>query len=81
VLEGRPVPYVTPVTAGHPWWRLTHGARLLRCQNDWCCQVCGLDLEPAGKREELHLMQHSSIRAERRFCWLTRRGLVWPRDG
>jgi hypothetical protein len=48
VLEGRPVPYVTPVTAGHPWWRLTHGVRLLRCQNDWCCQVCGLDLEPAG---------------------------------
>lgn len=48
VLDGRPVPYVVPVTAGHPWWRLTHGERLLRCQNGWCCQVCGLGLELAG---------------------------------
>ncbi|MDT8913475.1 hypothetical protein [Amycolatopsis sp. PS_44_ISF1] len=48
VLEGRPVPYVTPVTAGHPWWRLTHGPRLLHCQNDWCCQVCGQGLEASG---------------------------------
>jgi hypothetical protein len=26
VLAGRPVPFVTPVTAGCPWWRLTHGS-------------------------------------------------------
>jgi hypothetical protein len=44
VLEGRPVPYVTPVTAGHPWWRLTDGGRVLQCQNVWRCQVCGLAL-------------------------------------
>jgi hypothetical protein len=42
--EGRPVPYVVPVTAGHPWWGLTHGDRLLRCQNSWVCQVCGTGL-------------------------------------
>ncbi len=48
ILDGRPVPYAVPVTAGHPWWRLTHGARLLLCQNDWRCQVCGLSLEPAA---------------------------------
>jgi hypothetical protein len=44
VLEGRPVPYVVPVTAGRPWWGLTHGDRLLRCQNSWACQVCGAAL-------------------------------------
>lgn len=46
VLDGRPVPFLTPVTAGHPWWTLTHGPRLLKCQNDWCCQVCGERLNP-----------------------------------
>lgn len=44
VREGRPVPYVVPVTAGRPWWGLTHGDRLLRCQNSWLCQVCGVPL-------------------------------------
>jgi hypothetical protein len=44
VLDGRPVPYVTPVTAGHPWWRLTDGGRVLQCQNARVCQVCGLAL-------------------------------------
>lgn len=48
VMDGRPVPYVIPVTAGHPWWRLIHTPRLLQCQNDWRCQVCGLTLEPEG---------------------------------
>lgn len=45
-LEGLPVPYITPVTSGRPWWGLTHGARVVRCQNQWCCQVCGFGLPP-----------------------------------
>ncbi|MDU0295015.1 hypothetical protein [Saccharothrix longispora] len=44
VMRGLPVPYVTPVSDGRPWWRLTHGPRILECQNSWCCQVCGLPL-------------------------------------
>ncbi|MBY8853235.1 hypothetical protein K7G98_35390, partial [Saccharothrix sp. MB29] len=35
---------MTPVSDGRPWWRLTHGPRILECQNSWCCQVCGLPL-------------------------------------
>lgn len=28
VLEGRPVPFLTPVTASRPWWSMTHGPLL-----------------------------------------------------
>jgi hypothetical protein len=41
VVQGRPLPWITPVTAGHPWWRLIHPDRLLACQSGWCCQLCG----------------------------------------
>ena len=44
VSAGLPIPYVTPVSNGRPWWRLTHGARLLACQHSWLCQFCGLPL-------------------------------------
>ncbi|GAB3943735.1 hypothetical protein GCM10029976_066790 [Kribbella albertanoniae] len=48
VMESLPVPYLVPVTAGRPWWRATDGERLLRCQNQWWCQVCGLPLPSAA---------------------------------
>jgi hypothetical protein len=43
-MAGRPDPWITPVTDGQPWWRLTHGERVLACQTDWLCQVCGTRL-------------------------------------
>lgn len=41
---GLPVPWITPVTGGHVWWRLIHGDRVRTCQERWLCQVCGLSL-------------------------------------
>lgn len=41
---GRPHPYLTPVTAGRPWWRMVDVRRLEHCQLTWSCQVCGLHL-------------------------------------
>ncbi len=43
-LAGLPVPYLLPVTDGQPWWRLTDTERVIACQQQWRCQVCGLGL-------------------------------------
>ncbi|GLX06827.1 hypothetical protein Misp03_37540 [Microbispora sp. NBRC 16548] len=43
-VDGRPVPWVTPVLHGQPWWKFLHLERLRRCQEEWLCQVCGLTL-------------------------------------
>ncbi|WP_040712768.1 hypothetical protein [Nocardia takedensis] len=42
VHRGRPVPWLTPVTAVGPYWRLIHRGRLADAQRDGLCQVCGL---------------------------------------
>lgn len=44
--HGLPIPWVTVTYAGHVSFRHLHGARLRRCQTDWLCQVCGLQLPP-----------------------------------
>ena len=44
VHRGLPVPWVTVVAAGRPWFRHLHGERLLTCQTRWWCQFCGLPL-------------------------------------
>ena len=44
VLQGRPVPWITPAIGGHVWWRDILPARIQACQQHWACQVCGLPL-------------------------------------
>ncbi|MGW5721589.1 hypothetical protein ACWEVP_35820 [Amycolatopsis sp. NPDC003865] len=41
LVQGRPHPWVTPVSNGTPWWRLLDGARQALAQDAWLCQVCG----------------------------------------
>src|SRR6266567_4679669 len=40
--QGRPVPWLTPVTSLGPHWRLIHRGRLAAAQREWLCQMCGL---------------------------------------
>ncbi|MFI6324327.1 hypothetical protein ACIBG8_42860 [Nonomuraea sp. NPDC050556] len=47
-LYGLPLPWITPVLDGVPYWTQIHGRRLLRCQQQWLCQVCGLVLSPCA---------------------------------
>ncbi|WP_199442195.1 hypothetical protein [Umezawaea beigongshangensis] len=49
LLRGLPHPYVTPVTAGRPWWSRVDARRLQHCQLTWSCQVCGLPLPTRAK--------------------------------
>lgn len=44
VCQGRPVPWLTPVTTHGPHWRLIHRGRLAAAQRYWLCQVCGLPI-------------------------------------
>lgn len=46
VHRGLPIPWVTVIAVGQPWFRHLHGERLLRCQTAWLCQMCGLELPP-----------------------------------
>jgi hypothetical protein len=44
-IDGRPVPWITPIGPnGLPEWRKVDPLRVLACQTDWLCQVCGLEL-------------------------------------
>ncbi|MFI7445820.1 hypothetical protein [Nonomuraea indica] len=45
-LDGLPLPWITPVLDGAAYWTQIHGGRLLRCQQQWLCQVCVLALPP-----------------------------------
>jgi len=56
-LDGLPVPYLTPVTNGHPWWGLIHRGRLHACQVTWLCQICGLALD----RQAWVLLRHNRV--------------------
>ncbi|MEU8319669.1 hypothetical protein AB0C33_14965 [Nonomuraea sp. NPDC048881] len=40
-VHGPPLPWITPVLDGVVYWTQLHGGRLLRCQQDHLCQVCG----------------------------------------
>lgn len=40
-VHGLPLPWITPVLDGVVYWTQIHGGRLLRCQQDHLCQVCG----------------------------------------
>lgn len=43
--DGMPVPWTTfMLDVEDVWWRTMDMPRLLRCQAEWLCQVCGLDL-------------------------------------
>ncbi|MCP2353431.1 hypothetical protein HD597_000451 [Nonomuraea thailandensis] len=42
--DGLPLPWVTPVLDRVAYWAQIHGGRLLACQHEWLCQVCGLGL-------------------------------------
>ncbi|MEV4083152.1 hypothetical protein AB0J43_23070 [Nonomuraea fuscirosea] len=42
--DGLPLPWITPVLDGVVYWSELHGGRLMRCQREWLCQVCGLGL-------------------------------------
>lgn len=43
--DGMPVPWTTfMLDVEDVWWRAMDMPRLLRCQAEWLCQVCGLDL-------------------------------------
>ncbi|WP_405180960.1 hypothetical protein OG225_07150 [Nocardia sp. NBC_01377] len=42
--NGRPIPWLTPVTAAGPHWRLIHRGRLGQAQRHGLCQVCGLSV-------------------------------------
>jgi hypothetical protein len=42
--DGLPLPWITPVLDGVAYWAQIHGGRLLACQREWLCQVCGLGL-------------------------------------
>ncbi|MFI9597907.1 hypothetical protein [Nonomuraea sp. NPDC052265] len=40
-MHGMPLPWITPVLDGVVYWTQIHGGRLLRCQQNHLCQVCG----------------------------------------
>ncbi|MEU3010208.1 hypothetical protein [Nocardia asteroides] len=43
--DGMPVPWTTfMLDIDDVWWRTVDTPRLLRCQAEWLCQVCGLEL-------------------------------------
>ncbi|MFD8101130.1 hypothetical protein ACFV24_16450 [Nocardia fluminea] len=47
--DGMPVPWTTfMLDVEDVWWRTMDTPRLLRCQAEWLCQVCGLDLPPTA---------------------------------
>lgn len=66
-------PWLTPVTGAHPWWRLTHGPRLLACHNEWLCQVCGLPLPDRAWVLVDHLDSVDSDAALHEHCLRTSR--------
>ncbi|RSN60674.1 hypothetical protein DMH01_15420 [Amycolatopsis sp. WAC 04182] len=43
-LDGMPVPWITRVDPDGPVWARIDPTRLLRCQDEWLCQVCGQQL-------------------------------------
>lgn len=45
VFGGRPVPWTTLVVAGTVYWRHLDDARVMACQRDFLCQVCGLGVD------------------------------------
>ncbi len=47
--DGMPVPWTTfMLDTDDVWWRTVDTPRLLRCQSEWLCQVCGLELPTAA---------------------------------
>ncbi|MGW4371929.1 hypothetical protein ACWEKT_40605 [Nocardia takedensis] len=44
--HGNPVPWITVVTEHGPHYRLLHEQRLLECQRDMLCQMCGTPTTP-----------------------------------
>jgi hypothetical protein len=40
-IEGRPVPWLTPCAGDSVAWADVLEHRLVQCQTDWLCQVCG----------------------------------------
>lgn len=43
-MDGRPVPWITQVSAEGVEWKRIHSERIWRCQTQWLCQVCGEEL-------------------------------------
>lgn len=42
--DGLPVPWITPVGDQGPVWDQVIRHRIIDCQRDWLCQVCGMPL-------------------------------------
>lgn len=43
-VDGRPLPWITEFVDGVPAWKRIDPTRLLLCQAEWRCQVCGQSL-------------------------------------
>ncbi|SFL68338.1 hypothetical protein SAMN05192584_12437 [Streptomyces pini] len=42
--HGLPIPWITPRSRGHVYWKALDAQRLSDAHNRWLCQVCGLPL-------------------------------------
>lgn len=75
-LDGLPVPWITRVTHGVPQWKRVLLDRILQCQVDWLCQVCGQQLPrwawvalgPDGIVLSDAAVHHECMRMARRWC-------------